>query len=110
MVLGIWALSSVTNQLGSPSISPSSGAPGSLFTITDPQGRMEPGDVAVFYLVGTSPAMGSLATNVTISNDGTTCTGEVPRNCDPQTNYLVSVRVALDQLARFVDLGFFVTG
>lgn len=109
VALGIAAIGIVANQPRGPSISPSSGAPGSPFTITDPQGRMEPGDVVMFYLDGTSPAAGFLATNVTINIDGGTCTGEIPRNCVPQTQYLVSVRAALAQPARFGDLAFLVT-
>jgi len=46
------------------------------FTITDPQGRIQVGDIAVFVHNGDPPFFGYtvVATNITISPDGTTLT------------------------------------
>ncbi len=90
-------------------ITPTSGAPGSTFTIYDPLGRMQPGDVAVFYLPGTDPAMGTNAPNTVVSADGKTMTGYVPASASPQTEYGISVRPSITLTARFNDILFIVT-
>ncbi len=92
-----------------PTISPTFGAPGSAFTITDPDGRIGPSDLAIFYSEGSDPAGGTPATNVIVGADGATLTGGVPGTCAPQTQYYVTVRPAFDQPARFNDLAFLVT-
>jgi hypothetical protein len=92
-----------------PTISPTSGAPNSTFTIYDPLGRMQPGDTAVFYMEGSDPMLGQPALNVVVSADGKTLTGYVSAGCPPQTPHYVTVRPAIDLPARFNDLAFFVT-
>ncbi|HWR26701.1 MAG TPA: hypothetical protein VN316_02375, partial [candidate division Zixibacteria bacterium] len=92
-----------------PSISPTSGAPGSQFTITDPQGRMVAGDVALFYVEGTDPLMGTAAATVTVSADGTTLSASVPTGLSPNVQHYVSVRPSMTLPGRFNDLAFFVT-
>lgn len=88
-------------------ITPTSGASGSTFTITDPQGRIESGDVCVFNLEGMPIDTGTLAYDVVISEDGMTLTGTVP-HLDPG-KYYVSVRIP-NADARFPDLSFEVNG
>ncbi len=60
-----------------PTIEPSEGLIGSRFTITDPQGRIEQGDIAVFYLPGNDPSTGAEAIETSIP-DANTFTGTVP--------------------------------
>ena len=95
--------------LEKPSIDPTSGPIGSAFTITDPRGRIQQGDLAVFYLKGTNPALGTPADNVIVNPDGTTLSGTVPAVASPNSQYNVSVRPALSSPARFNALDFFVT-
>jgi hypothetical protein len=95
-----------------PTIQPTSGPWGTAFTITDPQGRIQPGDIAVFYPEGESPPfgenVGAFANDVVVSADGATLAGNVPfPTCANRQNF-VSVRSALRD-PRFGDLGFFVT-
>jgi hypothetical protein len=92
-----------------PSISPTCGYVNVAFTITDPQGRIEQGDLAVFYVEGTDPTAGSIADNIVISNDGTTLTGEVPGDLSSGSHF-VSVRPTLSADSRFNDLAFEVDG
>ena len=92
-----------------PWIVPTSGAPGSAFTIYDPEGRMQAGDVAVFYVEATDPVLGSPAINVVVSADGTQLTGNVNPGAAPQTPHFVTVRPAIDWPARFNDFAFIVT-
>ena len=63
-------------------ISPSSGLADSIFTITDPEGRIQQGDIVLFYEAGTPTPSGEFSyiqvTVVSISPDGTKLTGVVP--------------------------------
>jgi len=85
-----------------PHIDPTSGWIGSTFTITDPQGRMQQGDIVIFYRNG-SPG-GVLAANVSVSADGTRITGDVPGDAASGPNW-VAVRPPGDA-SRFNDLPF----
>jgi len=87
-----------------PYITPTSGDVGTPFTITDPQGRMQPGDECALYLEGTPPDSGTLVRNPVISQDGSTLTGTIPQ-IDPG-NYYVTVRLPGGD-PRFNDLAFF---
>lgn len=91
-----------------PSIDPVSGPIGTSFTITDPEGRIQLGDLAVFYLDGTNPGLGTLADNVSVSADGTTLTGNVPNTLATGAQYLVGVTPALGSPLRFGPLAFFI--
>ncbi len=88
-----------------PTIEPTSGYVGDAFTLVDPQGRMQQGDLAVFYIEATDPAAGSPATDVTISADNTTLTGKVPGDLG-RGSYFVSVRPTQTADSRFGDLQF----
>jgi len=92
-----------------PIIVPNQGVPGSQFTIYDPQGRIQQGDLVIFYLEGTDPMLGNSAQNVVVSEDGKTMTGFVPGATQRQTQQYVSVRPTLDAISRFNDLAFYVT-
>lgn len=61
-----------------PSIAPTSGGPGTPFTLTDPQGRMAIATVVVFTPSGQSVDSGSAVIDPVFSSDGTTVTGRVP--------------------------------
>jgi hypothetical protein len=92
-----------------PFIVPDIGEPGDPFTITDALGRMQIGDLAVFYAEGSDPAtQGVPADYVIISADGTELTGNVPASAVAGQNF-VSVRPSLSDPSHFGDLGFFVT-
>jgi len=89
-----------------PTISPTSGARGTSFTITDPQGRVEADSIALFYKPGQDPANdGVEAENVTISGDGTTLTGLVPCGALGGETF-VSIRSSRAASAWFDDLPF----
>jgi len=94
---------------GDPSIDPTSGGFGATFTITDPQGRIQAGDIAVFYPEGGAPEAGSVADNISVSADGTTLTGNVPQDAPVGVDAFVSVRGSLTEASRFNDLPFSVT-
>lgn len=99
-----------------PFISPRLGPVGSRFTITDPDGRIQPGDLALFYQPFTDPATdGVAAVEVDVGSDGQTLTGRVPLGLvegsspvDGHT-YRVSVRPSASGSPRFGDLFFAVT-
>jgi len=82
------------------------------FTITDPQGRIQLGDMALFYdpLAGDADSVGINADNIVISADGTTLSGNVPSSL-PASNgqLLVSVKVT-GESSRFTDLPFQIEG
>lgn len=92
-----------------PYITPTSGIPGSTFTIYDPAGSMRPGDVAMFYLEGTDPVLGQNPTNLDVSPDGKTMTGNVPITLTQGAQHYVAVRPTSTDPSRFGDLAFFVT-
>jgi len=92
-----------------PYIYPTSGAPGSWFVIYDPQGRIQQGDLAVFYVEGTDPAYGNPAENVVVSSDGKIMTGNIPGGAVRGTQHYVSVRLTQNSPSRFSDLAFYVT-
>lgn len=94
---------------GQPYITPTSGGPGSPFTIYDPGGRIMPYDIVVFYPAGTDPALGNLAANVAVSADGKTLTGYVAPAALIATPHYVAVRPSLTDPSRFNDLAFLVT-
>ena len=90
-------------------IAPTSGAVDTPFTITDTGGRIQQGDVAIFTPQGGDPATAGIATNGTISADGTTFDGTVPDSITTTGQFFVRVTPAGDQPGRFADLPFFVT-
>ena len=97
---------------GGAGISPNSGNPGITdFTVTDTFGRIQAGDMVVFYLPRTDPTTdGFLASVFTISADGTELTGRVPPGGIGMVQgltYLVRVTPNFS-LPRFADLEFFV--
>jgi hypothetical protein len=90
-----------------PSIQPSAGEPGTLVTITDPQGRIEPGSAVIFYKLGQDPAtQGTDATNIQVTSL-TTVTFLVPSLALGGPN-LVSVRPNRVAASYFSDLTFLV--
>ena len=95
------------------SIDPRVGDGATFFTITDPEGRIQAGDKAFFYLEGTDPAIADdLAFLVSISSDGTTLTGFVPQSIlsvDRDNQFFVHVAPTSADEGRFPDLAFFVT-
>ncbi len=92
-----------------PYVTPTSGAPGSQFTIYDPEGRMQQGDLAVFYVEGGDPTYGNPAENVVISSDGKIMTGNVPGGAVRATQHYVSIRPTLNSPSRFSDFSYYVT-
>lgn len=88
-------------------LEPVEGPPGTFFTITDPHGRMEPGDLVAFFAGGSVLTHSVLATNVLISADGTSLTGTVPQ-LNTGFHYSVLVTPRLDEPRRFVLPTFFV--
>jgi len=86
-----------------PFIEPTSGIVGQPFTITDPQGRIFAGDVAVFYEEGTDPGAGTIASNNIVNPDGT-LTGNVPGISGG--DFFVNVRPSAGGDSRFADLSF----
>ncbi|HUF49872.1 MAG TPA: hypothetical protein VMN60_03505 [Longimicrobiales bacterium] len=93
-----------------PSIAPSSGTIGTSFTITDPQGRIMPGDMVFLYIEGGDPvATARVADAITVGADGTTISAQVPDNVLTEAQHFVSVRPSLIDASRFSDLPFFVT-
>ena len=95
----------VREKPSKPYITPSEGPQGTLFTITDPKGRMKSGDLVIFYYKGTDPNLGVAAQNVVVSADGITLTGTVDIEVEPGKNG-VSVRPSLLEDSRFKDLVF----
>jgi hypothetical protein len=89
-------------------ISPSSGFIGTPFTIKVAAGTMQQSDVCLFYLNGTNAALGTPASNVAISSDGSVLTGTVPLSLNPGL-YFVTVRASPAGAADFNDLPFQVT-
>ncbi|RDJ32225.1 MAG: hypothetical protein DWQ18_09050 [Crenarchaeota archaeon] len=90
-------------------IDPTSGPVGTAFTIIDPEGRIQSGDTAVFFLEGTDPSDGAVADNVSVSADGTTLTGNVPFGLPADLQYYVHVSGSGAQPERFAHLPFLVT-
>jgi hypothetical protein len=72
-----------------PTIMPTSGIFGTLFTITDPQGRMVNADRIIFTPPFQDPRDGTQADSPTFSADGKTATGLVPFTV--ATDYFVTV-------------------
>ncbi|MBI5508034.1 MAG: hypothetical protein HY903_04705 [Deltaproteobacteria bacterium] len=95
-------------ELGEPTIQPVSGIPGSTFTITDPQARIQQGDLAILYQEGTDPAMGTPASGIEVSADGKTIRANVPATVLEGYQHFVSVRPSSMDAPRFGDLAFFV--
>ncbi|HHT9135568.1 MAG TPA: hypothetical protein ACFYD2_11780 [Candidatus Avalokitesvara rifleensis] len=91
-----------------PFIEPTRGLPGTFFTITDDQGRIQQGDIAVFYLNGSPSELGLPADNVEISDGGKKLTGNVPAVRDRDAEHAVAVRPDDSPDSRFGDLLFFV--
>jgi len=87
-----------------PSIDPTTGQGPDIFTITDPQGRMQAGDVAVFEHT-TNNDFDFVVVGNTISPDGTTLTGTLPSIMGGE--YLVSVESS-GGVERFSGISFFV--
>lgn len=81
-----------------PSITPTWGNVNSIFTITDPKGRMTQSDRIIFSVQGTGPEAGTPATDVVFSPDGTTATGRVPSTLDIDTAYDVTVHIGDPEL------------
>ncbi|MHA7733464.1 hypothetical protein [Nitrosopumilus sp. S6] len=94
-----------------PTIDPTSGPIETSFTITDPQGRIQQGDVVIFYEEFTDPQDGITIPNfeLTITPDGTQVTGEVPVGASTNVLNFVSVTEQGASEPRFDDLPFFVT-
>lgn len=93
---------------GPPSIEPASGSVGTDFTISDPQGRIQNGDLALFYVQGGDPATGTLAENISVP-DSTTLNGRVPAGLVGNITYYVAVRPSPTEPSRFDDLPFSVS-
>ncbi len=94
------------------SIDPISGDMGFSFTITDPQGRIQLGDMALFYdpLAGDADSVGLNADNIIISVDGTALSGTVPFVLPASDGeLLVSVKV-FGEPSRFADIPFQLIG
>lgn len=91
-----------------PQIAPTSGTAGTAFTLVDPLGRMVPGDIVLFYTLGTPPESGVQVTDAAISSDGTMATGTVPIFLTTG-DYGVTVRANPTSPSRFPDLVFTVT-
>lgn len=88
-----------------PYIEPATGSPGTLFKIYDSQGRIESGDIALFYSPGTDPATGLIAEGTLISSDGKVLDGYVPALIN-EGLVVISVRENIDSGSRFEDLEF----
>jgi hypothetical protein len=86
-----------------PTVAPQSGPVGVRFTITDPQARMAPTDVCLFYPDGAAPEAGTPVTDVVITPNS--ATGTVPTSLAPG-EYLITVRPTLAEPGRFADLPF----
>jgi hypothetical protein len=108
--VGVFKVTGAESESMAPFVEPSQGYPGGTFTITDPQGRMQQGDLAVFYAEGSYPSLGTAATDVTVSADGTTLTGKVPKRALQGLPHFISVRPAIAGDSRFGDLDFSVRG
>jgi hypothetical protein len=97
-------------EIVGPSIEPTTGAPGTSFTIRDEQGRMLGATIIVFFPEGAGPNDGQLVSDVSISTDGKTATGTVPRNLG-STLHFVTIHVGtLDDRPVFEALAFQVIG
>jgi hypothetical protein len=94
--------------LDPPSIEPESGSVGTDFKITDPQGRIQSGDLALFYTQGSDPALGTPAENVSVPGS-TTLNGRVPSSLIGGITYYVAVRPTPTSPSRFDDLPFTVS-
>jgi len=103
------SFSAGTLLVTAPTIDPENGLPGSTFMIKDPIGRMEAGDVALFYVLdeGADPALGVPASDVQVSRNGKMLIGEVPF-VPGDSVYGVAVRPSPTDASRFADLPFFV--
>ncbi len=91
------------------SITPDNGPVGTGFTIYDPQGRIQNGDMVIFHEVGELPTDGTDADNKLYSADGKMLNGDVPAGLATATLHHVSVRPSATDPARFSDLEFMVT-
>lgn len=88
-----------------PSLTPTSGFPTTRLVITDPFGRMVPGDLVLLYEVGSAPELGIAALDVVISADGTRAEATVPPTLGSGM-YGVAVRETPHTDSRFPDLVF----
>ncbi len=97
----------IVNPLPDAIISPISGTVGSLFTITDDGARIQPGDLAIFYMQGdnpANPATGIIAVEISITS-GTALTAKVPALIAGM-DYFITVRPTRTAPSRFNDLPF----
>jgi hypothetical protein len=108
--IGIVTVIGQGSESTEPFVEPTQGFPGETFTITDPQGRMQPGDLAAFYPEGSDPTSGNAAEDVNVSGDGTTLTGKVPTAALQGLAHFISIRPTIADNPRFNDLAFFVRG
>jgi hypothetical protein len=77
-VAAILLASALCTPASAATIDPTWGWGGTPFTITDPFMSMQPTDIVLFYMDGTSPANGTSVNDAVISSDGGTATGTVP--------------------------------
>ena len=91
-----------------PSLNPSQGPVGTPITISDPQNRIEPGDVAVIYPMGGNPLEGTLCTEISITPDGGTLTASIPLVPTDMQYHVAVVSLSTGEI-RFDQLGFYVT-
>lgn len=89
-----------------PVIEPTAGPLGTQFTITDPQGRIQQGSLALFYTLGQDPADGANAENIEIL-DPNTLRGIVPQTLQ-RVEHLVAVRPSRTSASYFDDVLFMV--
>ncbi len=107
IAIGPFSVPGSSTTPSTPAVDPTSGPTLSPFVITDPAGRMQSGDVCLFYPEGTDPQLG-IAASIDISADGTKLTGTVPGSLDAGP-YFITVRPSTTQDPRFGDLAFAVT-
>ena len=80
---------------------------GTPITISDPQNRIQSGDVAVFYPPGGNPLAGTPGTGTNISADGGTLTASVPYVPTDMQYHVAVVNLSTGEI-RFEQLGFYV--
>lgn len=89
-----------------PIISPASAYAGQAVMVQDPDGRIQTGDILVFYPDGGSPETnGEVAVNIIVA-DAYTITGEVPATLTVGADYWLSVRADVSSPSRFAELAF----